>query len=807
MRTLLQDIRYGFRVLGKSPSLTAIAVLTLTVGIGVNTAVFSISKTILFFPFPHVDSDRVVFINSENPSRSIDRTGASLGDLLDWQDRSTTFSVIGAEDTEGFNLSGRTDPVRVTGTRATPNMFEVLGVLPDRGRVFRPEEGQPGAAPVLIVSNDFWVEYLEADPSALGSPVTLNGVGHTLIGIMPEDFIYQTPLDFWVPLDMTDTTDRADRSLAVTARLADGVTVEQAQAEMDVITTQLGEAYPATNAGWSTGVVTIADDILRDARIFAVLMYGAVLFLLLIACVNVANLFLARMASRKDEIAVRGALGAGRGRIMRQLLNEALVVAFLGGTGGMIVSFWGVSYLRAFIAASPTIAILGRGLTIDWTLFLFIGGLVIATTLFFGLLPAIHGSKSDLNAALKQSGRSGSGGINRARMQRLLVGAEIAASVMLLVSSGLLVQFWAGTHEKDLGIDTDRLLVTEMSLPDYDYPEPRQHDAFYLGLLEDVKPLPGVVGVAVGSGAPVVGLPDNADTSIVIEGQASFEDEAVPSAVRLVVSPEYFDVAGIPLREGHVFTGQDSENAQPVAMISETAARTYWPDQSPIGQRLRVDAAEGPWLTIVGITADIQNQFIASVPQPIVYRPLSQAPEPEMVLLVRVLGEPGTLAPTIRSVIRTADGNLPIGTIRPIEEDIRVNQAGGNLVAGLVAGSGVIALFLAALGIYGVVSFSVAQRTHEMGLRMALGADRRSLYGLVLGEGTVIALFGLAFGLAGGYGVGVLMQSGIPGFRSPMDLPLFVVVSVILAMVSLLASLVPARRASAVDPMVALRIE
>ena len=807
MRTLLQDIRYGFRVLGKSPSLTAIAVLTLTLGIGVNTAVFSISKTILFFPFPHVDSDRVVFINSENPSRSIDRSGVSLADYLDWQKRSTMLSAIGAEDTEGFNLSGPTEPVRVTGNRATPNMFEVIGVFPDRGRVFTPEESQPGADPVLIVSNDFWIEYLEADPSALGRPVTLNGVGHTLIGIMPEDFIYRTPLDFWVPLDMTDTTDRASRSLEITARLADGVTVEQAQAEMDVITTQLDAAYPETNAGWSAGVVTIADDVLADAGVFAVLMYGAVLFLLLIACVNVANLFLARMASRKDEIAIRGALGAGRLRIIRQLLGEALVVAFLGGTGGMIVAFWGVSCLRAYFAASPTIAILGRGLTIDWTLFIFNGGLVIATTLFFGLLPAIHGSRADLNVALKQAGRSGSGGISRARMQRLLVGGEIAASVILLVSSGLLIQFWADSHDKDLGIDTPGLLVTEMSLPDYDYPEPRQHAEFYRSLLEDVNPLPGIAGAAVGTAVPVVGLSGNTNTSIAIEGQAVFEDEAVPSVLRLVVSPEYFDVAGIAVREGRAFAGQDSADSQPVAMISETAAQTYWPDRSPVGQRLRVGTGEGPWLTIVGIAADIQNQFVASVPQSIVYRPLYQAPEPEMVLLVRVLGEPEALAPTIRSVIRVADGNLPIDAIRPIEQDIRANQAGGNLVAGLVAGSGVIALFLAALGIYGVVSFSVAQRTHEMGLRMALGADRRSLYGLVLGEGTVIALFGLAFGLAGGYGVGVLMQSGIAGFRNPLDPPLFVAVSLILAMVSLLASLVPARRASTVDPMVALRID
>ena len=807
MNSLWQDMKFGFRALWRNPGLALIAILTLTIGIGVNTAVFSLAKTILFFPFPHAESDRVVFVSSVNPSRSITRSEVSLADYIDWRDGSTRFEAIGAEDTDEFNLTERAEPIRVSGNRATPNMFEVIGVVPDRGRGFRPEDGQPGAERVIVVSNDFWLEYLDADPAALGSSIMLDGESHTLVGIMPEDFIYRTPLDFWIPIDMAAVSSRSDRSLDVTARLADGVTLEQAQAELDVITTQLGEAYPDTNQRWGAHAVTMADDILADAGVFAVMMYGAVLFLLLIACVNIANLFLARMAARQDEIAVRVALGAGRGRIMRQLLAEALVVALMGGIGGLVLSFWGVSHLGSYFAASPSVAILARGLNIDWSLFLFTGGLVIATTLFFGLLPAVHGSRADLNATLKLGGRSGAGGINRARLQRLLVGAEIAVSVMLLVASGLLVQFWADSHEKDLGIDTERLLVTEMSLPAYDYPEQRQLDAFYGGLIADVGTLPGVVGAAVGSRAPVVGLSDTPNTSIAIEGRASFEDEAVPSAIHLVVSPEFFDVAGIPFGEGRGFNEQDSADSLPVALVSETMARTFWAQGSPVGQRIRVEGTDEAWLTVVGIVGDIQNQFVASLPQPLVYRPLSQAPVPEMVLLVRTLGEPSALAQPVRGLIRYADMNLPIGPIRPIEQDIRQNQAGGNLVAGLVAGSGAAALLLAALGIYGVVSFSVAQRTHEMGLRMALGADRRSLYRLVLGQGSVIAMFGLAFGLAGGYGMGVLMQAGIAEFRNPLDPPLFVAVSMILALVSLLASFLPARRASTVDPMVALRIE
>ena len=807
MNSLWQDMRFGFRALRKNPGLALIAVLTLTIGIGVNTAVFSISRTILFFPFPHVESDRVAFVSAMNPSRSIDRSEVSLADYIDWRDRSTRFAAIGAEDTEQFNMTGRGEPVLISGNIATPNMFEVIGVLPDRGRGFRPGDGSAGAEQVLVVSNDFWVEYLDADPGALGGVITLNGQSHTLVGIMPEDFVYRTPLDFWIPMDMTAVTDRADRTLDVTARLADGVTLEEAQAELDVITTQLGEAYPDTNSGWGALAVTMADDILQDAGVFAVLMYGAVLFLLLIACVNIANLFLARMAGRQDEIAVRVALGAGRGRIMRQLLAEALVVALMGGIGGLVLAFWGVSYLRSYLAASPSVAVLARGLNVDWGLFLFNGGLVVATTLFFGLLPAIHGSKADLSSTLKQGGRSGTGGINRARLQRLLVGAEIAVSVMLLVASGLLVQFWADSHEKDLGIDTQRLVVTEMSLPDYDYPEERQVETFYRDLVADVAALPGVAGAGVGSAAPVVGLSESPDTPIAIEGRTSFEDEAVPAAIHLVVSPDYFQVSGIRMHEGRPFNAQDAADSVPVALVSRTMARTFWPEGSPVGQRIRVEGTDQGWLTVVGVVGDVQNQFVASRPHPVVYRPLSQAPEPGMVLLVRTRGEPNAVAPTLRGVIRQADINLPISPIRPIEQDIRLNQAGGNLVAGLVAGSGIMALLLAALGIYGVVSFSVAQRTHEMGLRMALGADRGSLYRLVLGQGGVIAMFGLAFGLAGGYGVGVLMQAGIADFRNPLDPPLFVVVSMVLALVSLLASFLPAHRASTVDPLVALRIE
>ncbi len=807
MNSLWQDMKFGFRALRKNPGLALIAVLTLTIGIGVNTAVFSISRTILFFPFPHAESDRVAFVSATNPSRSIDRSEVSLADYIDWRDRSTRFAAIGAEDAEQFNMTARGEPVRVSGNLATPNMFEVIGVLPDRGRGFRPDDGSAGAEPVIVVSNDFWVEYLDADPGALGSAITLNGQSQTLVGIMPEDFIYRTPLDFWIPMDMTRVTDRGDRNLDVTARLADGVTLEEAQAELDVITTQLGESYPDTNSGWGARAVTMADDILQDAGVFAVLMYGAVLFLLLIACVNIANLFLARMAGRKDEIAVRVALGAGRGRIMRQLLAEALVVALMGGIGGLVLAFWGVSYLRSYLAASPSVAVLARGLNVDWGLFLFTGGLVIATTLFFGLLPAIHGSRADLSSTLKQGGRSGTGGINRARLQRMLVGAEIAVSVMLLVASGLLVQFWADSHEKDLGIDTERLLVTEMLLPDYDYPEEHQVEAFYRDLLADVSAQPGVAGAAVGSAAPVVGLSESPDTPIAIEGRTSFEDEAVPTAIHLVVSPDYFRVSGIRMNEGRPFNAQDAADSLPVALVSRTMARTFWREGSPVGQRIRVEGTGQAWLTVVGVVGDVQNQFVASLPQPVVYRPLSQMPEPGMVLLVRTLGEPNSLAPILRDFIRAADMTLPIGPIRPIEQDIRLNQASGNLVAGLVAGSGAMALLLAALGIYGVVSFSVAQRTHEMGLRMALGADRGSLYRLVLGQGGVIAMFGLAFGLAGGYGVGVLMQAGIADFRNPLDPPLFVAVSMVLALVSLLASFLPAHRATTVDPLVALRIE
>lgn len=803
MKAAFQDILYGVRLLRKNPGLTVIAILTLTIGIGVNSAVFSVANTVMFFPFPHVDPDRAVFVSATNPERGVDESSISLADYLDWQDRATSFDGLAAEDSVPFNITGGEVPVRVVGLVATTNIFEVIGVQPDRGRGFVPEDSIPGANRVAVVTQGFLDRYLDSDPSAIGTPIILDGDAHTVIGIMPPDFLYRRTDDFWVPLDLVPVGDRDDRTLNITGRLAEGVWVAQAAAEMELITTQVAEAYPETNRGWGVSLVTLREDIREDAGAAVAVMLLAVFFILVIACANIANLLLARMASRREEIAIRAALGAGRIRIVRQLLAESVVLSVLGGIGGLVVSLWGVAYLRAYFAAAPSIAVVARGIQVDVPLLVFTAVLALGTTVLFGLVPALHGSRVDLMGTLKQRGRTDAGGGRR--WQRFLVGAEIAVATTLLIAAALLSGFWMGIQDKDLGVDVEGLLATEMSLPDYAYPESRDLENFYLGLIDDLESLPEIRSAAVGTAPPNLGQPREATERIEIEGRPAFDDEAAPVAVELVVSKGYFETMGIPILTGRGPSGEDAAGSFPVAFVSAAAVRTYWPDSNPIGARVRFDAAD-QWLQVVGVVGDVQNQFAADRPLPLVYRDFGQVPRRSMSLLVRTEGGSGAVA-SVRESVRRADPNLPIAPVQMMSEVIDLNRAGGRLIVTLVAASGLVALVLSALGIYGVVSFSVAQQTREMGLRRALGADSASLYRLIFSQALGVGIPALALGLVGGYGSGILMSAAFPEFPEAFDPGLFAGVIVILGLVQVLASLIPAHRATRVDPMAALRLE
>ena len=803
MKAAFQDILYGVRLLHKNPGLTIIAILTLTVGIGVNSAVFSVANTVMFFPFPHVDPDRAVFVSATNPERGVGQSSISLADYLDWQERATSFDGLAAEDSVPFNITGGEVPVRVVGLVATTNIFDVIGVQPDRGRGFVPEDSIPGANRVAVVTQGFLDRYLDSDPSLIGTPIILDGDAHTVIGIMPPDFLYRRTDDFWVPLDLVPVGDRDDRTLNVTGRLAERVSVAEATSEMELIAAQLAEAYPETNRGWGASLVTLREDIREDAGAAVTVMLLAVFFILVIACANIANLLLARMASRREEIAIRAALGAGRIRIVRQLLAESVVLSVLGGIGGLVVSLWGVAYLRAYFAAAPSIAVVARGIQVDVPLLVFTAVLALGTTLLFGLVPALHGSRVDLMGTLKQRGRTDAGGGRR--WQRFLVVAEIAVATTLLIGAALLSGFWMGIQDKDLGVDAEGLVATEMSLPDYAYPESRDLENFYFGLIDDLESLPEVRSAAVGTAPPNLGQPREATEPMEIEGRPAFDDEAAPVAVELVVSKGYFETMGIPVLTGRGPSGEDVAGSLPVAVVSEAAVRTYWPDSDPIGARVRFDA-EDPWLQVVGVVGDVQNQFAADRPLPLVYRDFGQAPRRSMSLLVRTEGASGAVA-SVRESVRRADPNLPIAPVQTMNEVIDLNRAGGRLIVTLVAASGLVALVLSAMGIYGVVSFSVAQQTREMGLRMALGADSASLYRLIFSQALGVGIPALALGLVGGYGSGILMSAAFPEFPEPFDPGLFAGVIVVLGLVQVLASLIPAHRATRVDPMAALRLE
>ena len=804
MNAVFQDILYGVRQLRKNPGLTIIAILTLTVGIGVNSAVFSVANTVMFFPFPHVDPERAVFVSATNLERGVEQSSTSLADYLDWQERATSFDGLAAEDGVPFNLTGGEEPVRVVGRTATTNIFDIIGVYPDRGRGFVAEDSAPGSNRVAVVTQGFLDRHLDSDPSAIGNELMLDGEAYTLIGIMPPDFLYQQTDEFWVPLELVPLGDRDDRTLNVTGRLAEGVSIAEAEAELELISAQLAEAYPDTNRGWSASMVTLRQDVREDAGPAVTVMLVAVFFILVIACANIANLLLARMAGRREEISVRAALGASRKRLIRQLLVESVVLSALGGIGGLIASFWGVAYLRAYFAASPSVAVVARGIQVDFPLLVFTSLLALGTTVLFGLVPALHGSRVDLMGTLKQRGRTDAGGGRR--WQRLLVGAEIAVATTLLIGAALLSIFWIEIQSKDPGVDVEGLVATSMSLPEYAYPESRDIADFYLGLIDDLEALPDIRSAAMGTAPPNLGQPSEATDPLEIEGRPAFDNEASPVAVELVVSEGYFETMGIPVLTGRGPFRGDTADSFPVAFVSAAAVRTYWPDSNPIGANVRFDA-DDEWAQVVGVVGDVQNQFAADRPLPLVYRDLRQEPRPSTSLLVRADGAVSGTLTSVRESVRRADPNLPISPVQTMEEVIGLNRAGGRLIVTLVAVSGLVALVLAAIGIYGVVSFSVAQQTREMGLRMALGADSASLYRLIFSQALRVGVPALGLGLVGGYGSGILMTAAFPEFPGAFDPTLFAGVVVLLGMVQLLASLMPARRATRVDPMAALRLE
>ena len=814
MGTLIQDVRYGLRMLVKNPGFTAVAVITLALGIGANTAVFSVVNAVLLRPLPYKDAGRLVVVWEQNPERGWYRNIVSAANFVDWRKRNHVFTQMAAIDPQRtFNLTGGGEPEEVWGEQVTTNLFSLLGVRPVLGRDFLPEEDKPGGPRVVILSYGVWQRRYGGDASLVGKQISLNNDSYTVVGIMPADFYFPPfwreliRVELWVPgLDLSNPvrTDHADVALA---RLKPGVSPTQAQAEMDTIARGIQQQYPE-DKGWGVGLVALREQAVGDTRPALLVLFGAVGFVLLIACANVANLMLARATTREKEVAIRTALGAKRTRLIRQFLTESLVLAILGGALGLLLAAWSVQIL---VALSPKGA-LGLGgagvdnVAISGGVLAFTIAAAVATGIAFGVAPALAVSKPDLNQSLKEGGRSSGDGSRRNRLRSALVVWEFALALVLLVGAGLMIKTLVRLGQVDLGFNPQNVLTMRIALLGSRYKEPGAQAEFFKQLLERMKSLPGVRWASVSRGLPVEGWNG---MGFVTEENPSPPPNEEPDANYLVIGPDYFRVMGVPLLEGRLFTDQDTNESARVVIVNEKLARKQWPGQDPIGRRLRMDGNNNsPWLTVVGVVGNVRTQwpfpdFLSELYVPYTQYPWLLFPRH---LIVRTVSNPTGLATAIAHEVNALDKDQPVSDIRSLDQLVAEAVAQQRFAMVVLGAFASLALVLAAVGIYGVMAYSVTQRTHEIGLRMALGAQPGDVLSLVVGRGLILTLVGVGAGLAGALALTRFLSSLLYEVR-PTDFGTFAAVSLLLIGVALLASYIPARRATKVDPMVALRYE
>jgi putative ABC transport system permease protein len=802
MDTFWQDVKFGARVLLKNRGITLIAVLTLALGIGANTAIFSAVNALLLRPLPYPDADHLVVIYSKTNQDA--RDFVSYPDIQDWRQQSRSFSEMACWTAQSVNWTGTEEPSRVVGSFVSANFFPMLGAQAARGRVFRPEETEPGAAErVVVLSHDFWRSRLGADPAVLGMPMTLNGEVFTVAGILPASFHFAwVDSDIWLPLHKYPnfTLNRQSPSAGVIARMKPGVTLAQAQAEMDTITARLAQQYPATNAGRGANIVRFQEVIVEDLRQWLLVLLGAVGFVLLIACANVANLLLARATARQKEFALRAALGASRGRLICQLLTETVLLWVFAGALGLLMGAWAMDGLAVL---SPADLPPGIFLALDRNVLFFTLGVSILTGLLFGLAPALQFSRPEVNEALKESGRIAGHGAGRGRVRNLLVVSQVALTLVLLIGAGLLLKSFSRILHVNPGFNSDNLLTLEYRLPRNKYPEPHQQWAFHHRVVERVQSLPGVRSAAVIMALPFSG--NGGTTSFVALDRPAPESGKEPSAQLNRAHPETFHTLGIPVLRGRGVTEQDAAEAPRVVVINRRLAQQQWPDSDPVGRQIKL-LPGGEVATVVGVAGDILQYSLEDRQVGQIWVSYAQAPHIFATLAVRTEGDPMSMANAVRSAVWSIDRDQPVWKVRTMAYLLDRSVGQRLFILRLLGGYGVLALLLAAIGIYGVIAYSVGQRTHEFGIRIALGAQTRDVLGLVMGQGLRMTLIGVAVGLAAAAGLTNLMESLLFGTR-PTDPATYLGVALLLLMVALVACWLPARRATRVDPMVALRYE
>ncbi|HEY2459959.1 MAG TPA: ABC transporter permease [Candidatus Acidoferrum sp.] len=805
MHTFRKNLQFAFRMLLKSPGFTIVAVLMLALGIGANTAIFSILNSVLLRPLPYKDPSQLIIMMES--SQRLKEISVPYPDFFDWRNQSHAFQQMAAAQNKGFNLAGIDQPERIAGYAASSNFLATLGVHPVMGRDFLPSEDQPGTAPVVLISHKLWQSHFAADPNVLGKTLTLNGRSFAIVGVLPPDFRFLESSDVIAPVGVwpQGLTERGSHDdLIVVGRLAASATLPQAGAEMDTIANRLAAQYPETNQGESISLIPIRDQFFGDTSQSVLILFGAVVFVLLIACVNVANLFLMRGAARSKEIAVRLAFGASRGQIVAQLLTESALLAVIGGALGLMIGVWGVTGLGHLIDMD-TFAYLN--IQVDRNVLLFTAAMVAFVALAFGLAPAWHASRPDVHETLKETSRGSSGGGAQHRLRSSLATAEMALALVLLVGAGLMVKSLVRLLEVNPGFQPDRVLSMEIDLRSAQYSTPQPVLNFWQQVLDRVRVLPGVEAVATGTVVPLTF--DHSRADFTIDGQPLPAPADFPHPDFHNISPDYVSVMRIPLIRGREFTEADNETTPPVALVNQSMARRYWPHEDAVGKRIlygHPSDTNHSWITIVGIVGDTKLYGLANPSRFEVYLPFRQNYSNDVHLLVRSAADPTALANAIRGAVAAVDKDQPIFSVKTMRELVDDSVSTRRLTLILLALFSGLALILAAIGIYGVIAYSVEQRTREVGIRVAMGAQKTDVLRLVLAQGARLVTLGIIIGMVVAAALTRLMSTLLFGVTAT-DPATFAAVATLLAAVALAATYIPAHRATRTDPIQALRHE
>jgi putative ABC transport system permease protein len=802
-----QDLRYGFRSLLRNPGFSAIAIFTLALAIGPNCAIFTLVNAVLLKPLPTPEPNRVVMIWQTLLKSGFDQMPVTPDDYLDWKQQARSFENMAAAfaiPEYGLNISGSGEPERVLAAMASREFLPVLGINPVVGRNFLPEEDRPGGAPAVLISHALWQRRFHSDPSAVGQTLTVNGIPRTIVGVVPHELSDMVAADLWLPTAINPNhSERVSHNYGIVARLKPGVTLEQARAEMVMIAKRLEQEYPANNTGWGVRLFPMAEMYSGRIRPVLLVLLGAVGLLLLIACANLANLMLARAPARAKEIAIRGALGAGRPRIVRQLLAESLVLAIAGAALGLLLAAWSVRLLRGVVPDMfPTM----KQMAVDGPVLAFTLGICLLTCLLFGLVPAWRASRTELNTTLKEAGGRSEGAGGSQRIRSTLLGSEVALAVLLSVSAGLLVRSFVRVMNVRPGLRTENILTMDLSLPDAKYKTALQRMTFYKALVERLETVPGVRSAAAVQFLPLrvsilsfrIGV-----TRFQIQGLAPLPENQRPLADFRPVTAGYFNTMEIALRQGRLFDQRDTLDSERVVIVNEAMVRRHFANENPLGRRVLFGGAPEE---IVGVVADAKLYGLDAPVEPAIYAAHTQVPQSDMGLVVRTQGDPAALTAAVRREILNLDAEQPISNVRTMQKvlsDSLMLRRVSMLMLAIFAG---LALTLATVGIYGLTAYSVSRRTREIGLRTALGASPRQILWLVVGRGLFVSLIGTAIGLVAAFQLTRVVAGMLYGVTATDPL-VFAGVPLLLIVVSVVASYMPARRAARIDPLVALRYE